>query len=95
VKINIHEQIYAWRGVMDQKHQVNLTKKAALKVAGKVLSHPELYQIATTVVDEALKVLPHFAIYSDLNAWGKHREIPESPNQTFHQWYKTNRLKEA
>src|ERR1700683_1689545 len=33
VKINIHEQIYAWRGVMDQKHQVNLTKKAALRVA--------------------------------------------------------------
>jgi L-lactate dehydrogenase complex protein LldF len=26
VKINIPEEIYAWRGVMDQKHQINLTK---------------------------------------------------------------------
>jgi L-lactate dehydrogenase complex protein LldF len=76
VKINIHEQIYAWRGVMDQKHQVNLTKKAALKVAGKVLSRPELYQIAAAMTDAALKVLPHFAIYNDLNAWGKHRDLP-------------------
>jgi L-lactate dehydrogenase complex protein LldF len=94
VKINIHEQIYAWRGVMDQKHQVNLTKKAALKVAGKVLSRPALYQIATTMVDAALKVLPHFAIYNDLNAWGKRRDVPEPPNQTFHQWYKAHRSKE-
>jgi L-lactate dehydrogenase complex protein LldF len=66
-----------------------------LKVAGKVLSHPELYRIATTVVDDALKVLPHFAIYNDLNTWGKHREVPAPPNQTFHQWYKANRLKEV
>src|SRR3984957_15147399 len=93
VKINIHEQIYAWRGVMDQHHQVNLAKKAALKVAGKVMSRPELYRVATTMVDDALKVLPHFAIYNDLNAWGKHRDVPAAPKQTFHQWYKENRLK--
>jgi L-lactate dehydrogenase complex protein LldF len=91
VKINIHEQIYAWRGVMDQKHQINLTKKAALKVAGNVLSHPELYRVATATTDAALKVLPHFAIYNNLNAWGKHREVPEAPKQTFHQWFKKNR----
>jgi L-lactate dehydrogenase complex protein LldF len=95
VKINIHEQIYAWRGVMDQKHQINLTKKAALKAAGNILSHPELYQIATAMADAALKVLPHFAIYNDLNAWGKHRELPEPPKQTFHQWYRHHRLKET
>jgi L-lactate dehydrogenase complex protein LldF len=94
VKINIHEQIYAWRGVMDQHHQVNLAKKAALKVAGKVMSRPELYRAATTMVDDALKVLPHFAIYNDLNAWGKHRDVPAAPKQTFHQWYKENRLRE-
>jgi L-lactate dehydrogenase complex protein LldF len=94
VKINIHDQIYAWRGVMDEHHQVNLAKKAALKVAGKVLSHPELYRTATTVVDDALQVLPHFAIYNDLNAWGKHRDVPKAPSQTFHQWYKENRLRE-
>jgi L-lactate dehydrogenase complex protein LldF len=93
VKINIHEQIYAWRGVMDQHHQVNLAKKAALKVAGKVMSRPELYRVATTMVDDALKVLPHFAIYNDLNAWGKHRDVPAAPKQTFHQWYEENRLR--
>jgi len=40
VKINIHEQIYAWREVMEEKHQINLVKKSAMIVAGTVLSNP-------------------------------------------------------
>jgi L-lactate dehydrogenase complex protein LldF len=91
VKINIHEQIYAWRGVMDEKHQVKLAKKEAMIVAGEVLSHPELYRIATSATEKALNVLPRFAIYNDLNAWGKHRETPAPAKQTFHEWYEQNR----
>jgi L-lactate dehydrogenase complex protein LldF len=93
VKINIHEQIYAWRGVMDEKHQLKLVKKSAMVTAGEVLSHPELYRIATTATETALKVFPRFLIYNELNAWGKHRETPAPAKQTFHQWYKENRLK--
>lgn len=93
VKINIHDQIYAWRGVMDEKHQLKLAKKSAMIAAGEVLSHPELYRIATSATETALQVLPRFAIYSDLNPWGKHREVPAPATQTFHQWYKENRLK--
>jgi L-lactate dehydrogenase complex protein LldF len=93
VKINIHDQIYAWRGVMDEKHQIKLTKKAAMIAAGEVLSHPELYRIATSGTETALKVLPRFAIYNDLNAWGKHRETPAPAKQTFHEWFGENRQK--
>jgi L-lactate dehydrogenase complex protein LldF len=93
VKIDIHEQIYAWRGVMDEKHQIKLVKKSAMVTAGEVLSHPELYRIATTATEAALKVLPRFLIYNELNAWGKHRETPLAAKQTFHQWFKQNRLK--
>src|SRR5882757_3512766 len=70
VKINIHEQIYAWREVMEEKHQINLVKKAAMSVAGKVLSHPEVYRMATASTDASLSILPRFAIYNRLNAWG-------------------------
>jgi L-lactate dehydrogenase complex protein LldF len=59
VKINIHEQIYAWREVMEEKHQINLVKKSAMIVAGKVLSNPTLYRIAGDTMDASLKVLPH------------------------------------
>jgi L-lactate dehydrogenase complex protein LldF len=93
VKIDIHEQIYGWREVMEEKGQIQTVKKQAMKVADKVLSNPTLYQIATTSVSTALDVLPHFAIYNRLNAWGKHRDVPEAASETFHEWYKNHRLK--
>jgi L-lactate utilization protein LutB len=34
VKINIHEQIYAWRRVLVNQHEVPFVKKAAMKAAG-------------------------------------------------------------
>jgi L-lactate dehydrogenase complex protein LldF len=93
VKIDIHEQIYAWREVMEDRDQIKIVKKEAMIVAGKVLSNPKLYQIATSSTEIALKVLPHFAIYNPLNYWGKHREVPDAADGTFHQWYKNHRLK--
>jgi len=91
VKINIHEQIYAWREVMEEKHQINLVKKSAMIVAGKVLSNPTLYRMAGDTMEASLKVLPRFAIYSQLNAWGRHRDIPQPAKETFHDWYKKHR----
>jgi L-lactate dehydrogenase complex protein LldF len=64
-----------------------------MRVADKVLSHPTLYQIATTTLSAALEVLPHFAIYNRLNAWGKHRDVPQAESETFHTWYRTHRPK--
>ena len=93
VKIDIHEQIYAWREVMEENGQIQVVKKEAMRVADEVLSHPALYQIATATVSTALDALPHFAIYNKLNAWGKHRDVPEAAAETFHEWYKNHRLK--
>jgi L-lactate dehydrogenase complex protein LldF len=91
VKINIHEQIYAWREVMDDKHQIKFPKKEAMIIAGKVLSHPEMYRIATETTETALRELPRFAIYNHLNAWGRHRDVPGPAKETFHQWYRKHR----
>ncbi|MGO9156000.1 hypothetical protein [Mycobacterium sp.] len=38
-----------------------------------------------------MKVLPHLALYSRLNAWGCRRDVPEAPKETFHQWYARTR----
>ena len=95
VKINIHEQIYAWREVMAEKHQVPLIKKEAMRVADQVLSHPVLYRIAASSTETSLKILPRFALYNRLNAWGRHRENPQPVKETFHEWYKKNRSEAA
>jgi L-lactate dehydrogenase complex protein LldF len=91
VKINIHEQIADWRTVMSETHELPFLKKAMMKAAGLLLSSPKLYRAALPVADSALKHLPRFVVYNRLNTWGRGREVPPVPAQTFHQWYQQNR----
>ena len=93
MQIDIHEQIYAWREVMDNSGGFSATKKVAMKLAGALLSHPRAFRAAAEAGGAALRVMPHFAVYNRLNAWGRHRDNPEAPKETFHQWYARNRTK--
>lgn len=92
-KINLHEQIYAWREVMAKEHEVPFAKKTAMAAAGKVLGNPKLYRAAIGAADSALQHLPRFATYNRFNAWGKGRENPQSPRESFHDWWAQNRGK--
>jgi L-lactate dehydrogenase complex protein LldF len=91
VEIDIHEQIYDWREEMSAKGEYSVTKKAAMRVADAVLSNPKAYRAASEVGETAMRVLPHFAIYNRLNAWGRRRDVPSPVTQTFHQWWARNR----
>lgn len=91
VKINIHEQIYAWRKELGCRHESPFLERAAMKAAGAVLSRPALYRAAVATFNTALAKLPRFVVYNRFNAWGKEREMPYPPRETFHQWYQRNR----
>jgi len=97
VKINIHEQIFAWRKALAETHDIGLGKQALMKAAGTLLSHPSLYRTAVVAADGALKVLPSFALANPLNSWtARGRDMPDAPKETFHQWHKrTNGGKEG
>jgi len=88
VKINIHEQLYAWRQVIVKEQKQPIIKKSILKITGAVLARPTLYSFMGKSVRFMLKYAPKFMIYSKLNAWGKARDLPEVKNGNFDQWYK-------
>ena len=87
VKINIHEQIAAWRKVMSETHELPVLMKAA----GALLASPKLYRAALPVADSVLRHLPRFVLYNRVNTWGRKREVPHAPKQTFHQWWHESR----
>ena len=62
-----------------------------MKAAGELLSRPAAYRAAIAAADLALAHLPRFVLYNGLNAWGKGRENPHPPKQTFHSWHHANR----
>lgn len=87
VRINIHEQIYKWRQVIAERHQLPIVKAQAMKAAGAVLGSPRLYRAATEAANTGLAKMPRAILYNPLNAWGRQREVPGAPKQTFRQWY--------
>jgi L-lactate dehydrogenase complex protein LldF len=93
VKIDIHEQIYKWRQVIAERQQLPFVKQEAMQIAGKVLGNPKLYRAAVEAAGAGIEHLPRFMMYSRLNAWGRQREVPAAPAQTFRQWYLAHRAK--
>ena len=95
VKINIHEQIYTWRKVIAERHQLPMVKREAMRVAGKILASPRLYRAAVEAAAAGIERLPRFMIYNPFNAWGRQREVPAAPSTTFRQWFVKNRGERA
>ena len=91
VKINIHDQLYKWRRLIAERGLLPKNKTASLRIAGYVLASPRLYRLATAAARLAVRHLPRRLLYSRLNAWGRDREVPEAPAESFASWAARNR----
>jgi L-lactate dehydrogenase complex protein LldF len=88
VRIDINDQILKWRRVMAGKGYLPLAKRLSFAVAGHVFAHPEGFHAVEKAAGPALDHIPHFLLYNRaLNPWGRDRELPEVPEQTFREWY--------
>ena len=90
VKINIHEQLYEWRQEVT-KTQGDFAKGLSMKLANGIFKSPLAYKISGSLMRNALKSLPNSLIYHPLNVWGKNRNLPDAPKESFQQWYQKNR----
>lgn len=91
VKINIHEQLYKWRQEIYKNNELPKSKSIPLKITTKIFENPSLYNSFGKLARGSLKNLPRFMVYNSLNAWGKQRDLPEVPEESFKEWYKKNR----
>ena len=91
VKIDIHQQLYKWRQVINKEGALPVSKKVSMKFMGFLLSHPGLYRFAGKMGRKALKIMPRFLVYNSFNPWGKQRELPAPPEMSFREWYLKNK----
>ncbi|MEZ6127326.1 MAG: lactate utilization protein B [Planctomycetaceae bacterium] len=87
VKIDLHHQLLAMRGFLDRRKLLGMSKKMAMKFVSALLSHRWIYTTAGSAARTALRWLPRFAVYNPLNGWGRQRDLPEPPAQSFRQQY--------
>ncbi|MCR9100780.1 MAG: lactate utilization protein [bacterium] len=95
VKINIHEQLYEWRQEIARQHELPASKRLSMRIAGWVLASPARYRFFGKWARRALQWLPRWMVYHRLNAWGKGREMPEPPRQSFKEWYQNEKPKQS
>jgi L-lactate dehydrogenase complex protein LldF len=93
VKINIHEQLYFWRQDISADKLTSYVKRFSMKMTGFVLSGNKRYNFAGNIIRKMLRYLPEKLLYLPVNTWGKGRELPLPPKQSFKQWYLKNRKK--
>ena len=70
------------------------SKKIGMKLAGMVLKRPWLYRISGKIARFVLPKLPRFMVYHGLNSWGKQREIPTAPKQSFREQFQQRKQKQ-
>jgi L-lactate dehydrogenase complex protein LldF len=93
VKIDIHDQIYKWRRIVAERNALPFAKKQAMKLGGKLLASPRLFRAAVEAAGTGVEHLPRVMLYNRLNAWGKQREVPAAPGETFRQWWLKHRAR--
>jgi L-lactate dehydrogenase complex protein LldF len=90
VKIDIHEQLLARRRDLAQRGIVTLRKRLALRALAWVLARRWAYELAGRVARWSLRRLPRPLLYGPWNAWGRRRELPDAPPESFRDaWRRT------
>jgi L-lactate dehydrogenase complex protein LldF len=92
VKINLADQIYAWR--QDLKLYGKASKSKEVMSAGMafLFKRPRSYNTALKLAP-TINAMPRFLKYNPLDAWGKGRELPKFAKETFTEWWKKNEKK--
>lgn len=93
VKIDIHQQLYRWRQEISEKKLLSPMKNYSMKVAGKILADSVWYNFSGTIARWSIRNFPRKLVYHPFNVWGRERELPEIPKESFKQWYLMNSQK--
>jgi L-lactate dehydrogenase complex protein LldF len=88
VKINIHDQLYKWRQIISKEVPQPFVKKISMKFMGIIFSEPRRFKQIGKIGRWSLRNLPKSLINARPNVWGRNRELPEGPLQSFEEWYK-------
>jgi L-lactate dehydrogenase complex protein LldF len=93
VKIDIHQQLLAWRGELVQLSLLPKSKRWPMWWASQVFRRPWLYAALGKAARTALSWTPRFLVYNPFNGWGRQRELPTPPARSFRDQFKDRKAR--
>ncbi|MBV9879585.1 MAG: lactate utilization protein [Gemmatirosa sp.] len=91
VKIDLDAQLYRWRQLVTAAGHASTGKAIAMRGAGLVLARPWLVRALGAAARGAMRVVPRRVMRVAAGAWGRARDLPPAPPQSFRAWYRANR----
>jgi len=88
VKIDLHHELYAFRQKLVRNKVVPIYKRVGMALLGFVLTRPRLYRLAGRLMRWIVPYLPRVVLYGPWNPWGRHRELPPMPRESFRELIK-------
>jgi len=94
VRIDLHDQLFAWRQRIVRRRLLPRTKRWSMKLASVVLSRAWLFDLCGRLSRRVVPHLPRIFVYNRLNQWGNQRELPEFPRRSFREEYREKKTHE-
>jgi L-lactate dehydrogenase complex protein LldF len=91
VKIDLDAQLYRWRQRVTAAGYVGHRKATLAKAMTRVLASPRLFARSGAIGRRTLRILPLRTRRAFTGTWGKSRDLPDLPRQSFREWYRTER----
>ncbi|WP_024955403.1 lactate utilization protein B [Sulfurospirillum arcachonense] len=91
IKIDLHHQLYKYRQHVVNAGLLATKKHTILKVAAWVMKHPSLLDFGGKIARKIVPIMPRSILYSSANIWGKKRELPKFPKNSFKELYKQHK----
>jgi len=91
VKIDLDAQLFRWRQHVVESGKVSLVKQVAIGGSTAVLDRPRLFRVAGALARFGLRLLPAALARRAAGAWGRTREAPVAPRESFRAWYRKHR----
>jgi L-lactate dehydrogenase complex protein LldF len=88
VRIDLHEQLLAWRRELVEKNLVSSKKRLGMKLLAFVLLRAGLYAFAGRVARWLGRILPARVVNGSWHGWGRQRDLPPLPKQSFREMYR-------
>ena len=91
VKIDLHHELYTMRQEIAEKGLLPWYKSFAAKLMAWALGSKFMYETGGKLMRKIVPRLPRALVYSNLNAWGRQRELPSMPKKSFRELLKEER----
>jgi len=91
VKVDLHHELLLRRRDLARAAILPRSKRLSMSLLGWILSHRATYEAAGRILRLLLRRLPRAILYRPWNVWGRRRELPEPPAESFRETWRRTR----